>query len=96
MKKIVANPDIELAENVLDKKSQVVTHLEVRKGKEVPRHKSDSSVIVVIYKGKVEFIGDNFSEILVPGDIIEMEPGEQHALKGLEDSGLMVVKSDLK
>lgn len=49
--------------------------------------------MVVIYKGKVDFSGENGSEIIVPGDIIVMKPEEMHALKALEDSDLMVIKA---
>lgn len=59
-------------------------------------HANPWTVIVVIYEGKVEFTSETGTEIIEPGDIIEMQPNEEHSLKGLEDSHLMVIKSDLE
>lgn len=93
MKKISANILEGKFENLIDEENLQVTHLQIKKGEEVPSHKSDKNVVVVIYKGKVDFTGENGSEIISPGDIIVMEPEEKHALYALEDSDLMVIKA---
>lgn len=93
MKKISANILDGKFEHLVDEDNLQVTHLQIKKGEEVPSHKSDKSVVVVIYKGKVDFTGENGSEIILPGDIIVMEPNEMHALHALEDSDLMVIKA---
>lgn len=93
MKKISANILEGKFEHLVDEENLQVTHLQIKKGEEVPSHKSDKNVVVVIYKGKVNFTGENGSEIIAPGDIIVMEPEEKHALKSLEDSDLMVIKA---
>lgn len=93
MKKISANILDGKFEHLVDEDRLQVTHLQIKKGQEVPSHKSDKNVVVVIYKGKVNFTGENGNEIIVPGDIITMEANEMHALEALEDSDLMVIKA---
>lgn len=93
MKKISANILDGKFEHLVDKDNLQITHLQIKKGEEVPSHKSDKNVVVVIYKGKVDFKGENGSEIISPGDIITMEPNEMHALEAIEDSDLMVIKA---
>lgn len=93
MKKLSANILDGKFEHLVDEEKLQVTHLQIKKGEEVPSHKSDKNVVVVIYKGKVDFSGENGSETILPGDIIVMEPEEMHALTAIEDSDLMVIKA---
>ena len=93
MRKISANILEGKFEHLIDEENLQVTHLQIKKGEEIPSHKSDKNVVVVIYKGKVDFSGENGSETILPGDIIAMEPEEMHALKAIEDSDLMVIKA---
>lgn len=95
MKKLSANVLDGKFEHLIDEDKLQITHLQIKKGDEVPIHKSDKNVIVVIYNGKVNFTGENGSEIIVPGDIINMEPNELHALSAIEDSDLMVIKASI-
>lgn len=92
MKKLSANVLDGKFEHLIDEDKLQITHLQIKKGDEVHSHKSDKNVIVVIYNGKVNFTGENGSEIIIPGDIINMEPNELHALSAIEDSDLMVIK----
>lgn len=93
MKKISANILDGKFEHLVDENNLQITHLQIKSGEEIPSHKSDKSVIVVIYKGKVDFSGENNKEIIIPGDIIVMNPNEIHSLKAIEDSDLMVIKA---
>ena len=93
MKKISANILDGKFEHLVDEDNLQVTHLQIKKGEEVPSHKPDKDVVVVIYRGKVDFTGENGNEVIIPGDIIVMEPNEMHALHALEDSDLMVIKA---
>lgn len=93
MKKISANILDGKFEHLVDEDNLQITHLQIKKGEEVPSHKSDKNVVVVIYKGKVDFKGENGSEIISPGDIITMDSNEMHALEAIEDSDLMVIKA---
>ena len=96
MKSYKANKDVKVGENLLEKDGQIVTHLHLEKDEILPGHAVDMSVIVVPYKGIIEFTGENGMETIEPGIIIEMEPNETHSLKALEDSQLMVVKAKIK
>lgn len=82
-------------EHLIDEEKLQITHLQIKKGDQIPEHKSDKNVVVVIYKGKVDFIGENKTDIIVPGDIITMDPNEIHTLKAIEDSDLMVIKAKI-
>lgn len=95
MKKLSANVLDGKFEHLIDEDKLQITHLQIKKGDEVPSHKSDKNVIVVIYNGKVNFTGENGSEIIIPGDIINMQPNELHALNAIEDSDLMVIKASI-
>lgn len=95
MKKLSANVLDGKFEHLIDEDKLQITHLQIKKGDEVPSHKSDKNVIVVIYNGKVNFTGENGSEIIIPGDIINMQPNELHALNSIEDSDLMVIKASI-
>lgn len=95
MKKISANVLEVKFEHLVDEENLQITHLQIKKGEEIPSHKSDKNVVVVIYKGRIDFTGENGSEVIVPGDIIVMEPDEMHALRALEDSDLMVIKAGI-
>ena len=55
MKKISANILDGKFEHLVDEDNLQITHLQIKKGEEIPRHKSDKSVVFVIYKGKVDF-----------------------------------------
>ena len=93
MKKISANILDGKFEHLIDEEKLQVTHLQIKRDQEIPSHKSDKNVVVVIYKGKVEFKGENGKTLIVPGDIIAMDPEEMHSLYGIEDSDLMVIKA---
>lgn len=95
MKKLSANILDGKFEHLLDEDKLQITHLQIKQGEEIPSHKSDKIVVVVIYKGKVDFVGENGNEIIVPGDIITMDPNEVHALKAIVDSDLMVIKAKI-
>ena len=95
MKKLSANILDGKFEHLLDEDKLQITHLQIKQGEEIPSHKSDKNVVVVIYKGKVDFVGENGNEIIVPGDIISMKPNELHALKAIDDSDLMVIKAKI-
>lgn len=95
MKKLSANILDGKFEHLLDEDKLQITHLQIKKDEEIPSHKSDKNVVVVIYKGKVDFVGENGNEIIVPGDIITMEANEVHALKAIDDSDLMVIKAKI-
>lgn len=95
MKKLSANILDGKFEHLLDEDKLQITHLQIKQGEEIPSHKSDKNVVVVIYKGKVDFVGENGNAIIVPGDIISMEANEVHALKAINDSDLMVIKAKI-
>ena len=95
MKKLSANILDGKFEHLLDEDKLQITHLQIKQGEEISSHKSDKNVVVVIYKGKVDFVGENGNEIIVPGDIITMKPNELHALKAIDNSDLMVIKAKI-
>lgn len=93
MKKLRANILDGKFEHLIDEDKLQVTHLQIKSGEEVPSHKSDKTVIVVIYKGKVDFKGEEEKYTIFPGDIVRMDPNEIHSLRAIEDSDLLVIKA---
>lgn len=89
------NPDAKTHEQLVKTECQEITHLVVKAGQEIPKHAHPWHVVVVIYKGKVNFSNESKSEELIPGKIITLEPNETHGLVAVEDSALMVIKSKL-
>lgn len=96
MKVLVSNPQIELAEKLFSSDEQVVVHLVLKAGQEVDRHHSPMTVVVVPIKGRVLFAGEDSEEEIIPGHVVRLNPSEPHNLKALEDSELIVIKSELK
>lgn len=96
MKVYKANDDIRLAEQILEEENQEITHLSLKSGGDLKTHSHPWTVVVVIYKGNVDFTGENGTQTIEPGTIIRLEPGEDHSLVALEDSDLMVIKSKLE
>ncbi|MDO5047278.1 MAG: cupin domain-containing protein [Anaerococcus sp.] len=92
MKKLQANNLAGKFEHLIEEDKIILTHLQIKKGEEIQSHKVDRDVLVIIYKGKVDFTTDKASEIIEPGDIIRLDKNEGHALKALEDADLFVVK----
>lgn len=83
------------AHNIYESENQVVTHLNIKKGEEIPSHDSPMTVIVVIYQGEVSFTEEGETFVIKPGDIVSLKPGVSHSLLAKEDSKLMVIKSKL-
>lgn len=98
MKFIKTNSDVDLYEDIVKTPSQTVTHLVIPADEVVPTHHADADVIVVPIKGKVVFADANHEHeaTLVPGDIVQMAPNEPHNLRAIEDTEVIVVKSQLK
>lgn len=98
MRYITGNKNIDLFEQLIEEPSLTVTHLVFAAGQEAPEHWVDFDVVVVPTKGRVEFIDtqDGSSQVIQPGMLIRMSPGEHHAMRALEPSEFMVVKMRLE
>ena len=94
--KIYEIKEVEMFEHLIETDNQVVTHLSLKAGSDVPEHDSDFTAIVIPIKGRIEFSASEEKEIIYPGKIVQMVPNEMHYLKALDDSDFIVVKSDLK
>lgn len=92
-----SNSEIDHVENLIEHPNQVVSHVVLKKGAEVPLHKGPEkfSGIAVVFKGKVLFSDGTRDVEVTPGMIVQISPGDMHALRALEDSEIIVVKSVL-
>jgi quercetin dioxygenase-like cupin family protein len=60
------------------------------KGKEIPTHQVLGEITIQCLEGYVEVMAGTTTRDLQPGQMIYLPGGEPHALKGLEDSSVLV------
>lgn len=96
MKSYECKNKIHIVEHFVEEENQEITRLSLKAGQNVPEHKSDMTAVVVPVKGKINFCAGSDCEEIYPGKIIRMTPGEMHKLEAIEDSEIIVIKSDLK
>ena len=59
-------------------------------GKEIPSHKAPGEITVQCLEGRVAFTADGKTQELTAGQLLYLAAGEPHAVKGIEDSSLLV------
>lgn len=59
-------------------------------GKVIPLHKAPGEITVQCLEGRVEFTAEGRTQELTAGQLLYLTAGEPHALKGLEDTSLLV------
>ena len=59
-------------------------------GKEIPTHKAPGQIIVQCLEGRVAFTAEGKTEELTAGQLLYLSAGEPHAVKGIDDSSLLV------
>ena len=59
-------------------------------GKELPTHDAPGEIIVQCLEGRVAFTADGKTQELTPGQMLYLAAGEPHAVKGIENSSLLV------
>lgn len=67
-----------------------VIRLVVPAGKEIPAHDAPGEITVQCIEGRVAFTAAGRTQELGPGQLIYLSARETHALRGLEDSSLLV------
>ncbi|MHB8865894.1 MAG: cupin domain-containing protein [Pirellulaceae bacterium] len=59
-------------------------------GKEIPTHKAPAEITVQCLEGRVLFTAQGQSQELTPGQLLYLAAAEPHAVKGIEDSALLI------
>jgi quercetin dioxygenase-like cupin family protein len=59
-------------------------------GKEIPNHKAPGEITVQCLEGRVAFTAEGKTQELAAGQLLYLIAGEPHAVKGIEDSSLLV------
>jgi quercetin dioxygenase-like cupin family protein len=59
-------------------------------GKELPTHKVPGEITVQCLEGRVAFTAEGKTQELTAGQLLYLTAGERHAVKGIEDSSLLV------
>ena len=59
-------------------------------GKEIPTHKAPGQITVQCLEGRVAFTAEGKTEELTAGQLLYLAAGEPHAVKGIENSSLLV------
>ena len=69
-----------------------VIRLVVLRGKEIPTHKAPGEILVQCLEGRVALTAQGRTEELAAGQLLSLPAAVPHALKGLEDSLLLLTK----
>lgn len=64
--------------------------LVVPAGKEIPTHQAPGEMTVQCLEGKAAFTAQGKTQELTPGQLLYLAAGEPHAVKGIENSALLV------
>ena len=67
-----------------------VVRLVVPAGKDIPEHAAPGDITVHCLTGAVDFTADGRTVRLTPGQLIYLTVGVRHALKGVEDTIVLV------
>ena len=59
-------------------------------GKDIPLHKAPGEITVQCLEGRVAFTAEGKTQELTAGQLLYLTAGEPHAVKGIEDSSLLV------
>ena len=59
-------------------------------GKDIPTHKVGGEITVQCLEGRVAFTAEGKTQDLAAGQLLYLAAGEPHALRGIEDSSLLV------
>jgi quercetin dioxygenase-like cupin family protein len=60
-------------------------------GKEIPTHKARGEITVQCLEGRVAFTAGGKTQELTAGQLLCLNAGEPHSLKGIEDSSLLLI-----
>lgn len=64
--------------------------LVVPKGKEIPPHRVPGPITIQCLEGRVQLIAQEKQHELAPGQLVYLAGGEPHALRGLDNSSVLV------
>jgi nucleotide-binding universal stress UspA family protein/quercetin dioxygenase-like cupin family protein len=67
-----------------------VVRLIVRAGQEIPQHKAKGELIVHCLEGRVAFTALAKTQVLEPGQLLNLRASEPHALAGIENASLLL------
>jgi quercetin dioxygenase-like cupin family protein len=67
-----------------------VIRLVVLAGREIPAHHAPAEITVQCIEGRVAFTASGTTQELGPGHLVYLTASETHALRGIEDSSLLV------
>ncbi|MBI3838557.1 MAG: cupin domain-containing protein [Planctomycetia bacterium] len=67
-----------------------IIRLVVPKGKEIAAHKAPGPITILCVEGRVLFTAEGKTQELDPGKFLHLSAAQPHAVKGIEDSSLLV------
>lgn len=69
-----------------------VMNIQLQTGEEIPSHKADEDVLIIVKSGKVAFTVEGQETELTSETLLHMSPSEIHSLRAVEDTDVIVVK----
>lgn len=67
-----------------------IIHLVVHAGKEIPTHKTRGEVTVQCIEGRIAFTTGGATRELSAGQMVYVEAGQPHSVKGIEDASILL------
>lgn len=81
---------------LLEFETGIVMNLQLKKGKQIPKHLAPCAAIIIVNEGKVIFRSGDREEILKPGILGKLEVEDDHGFEAIENSSIVVVKVNCK
>ena len=67
-----------------------VIHMIVPAGKDFPPHQVAGEITVQCLEGRIAFTAGSATRELAAGDLLYLSGGQQHSLRGIEDSSVLL------
>lgn len=83
------NFNTNFATPIMDNKVSKVVQFSFPKGKVLKKHKTSSSILVLVIMGKVRFIAEE-EVLLETGQLVSLEPNVEHSVEAIEDSVMLL------
>lgn len=80
------------AQRILNQPKYDIVQIHMKKDEEITTHHAKVETLIVVRSGKVSFTVEGKTVLLTNEQVLQMDPFEEHSLKALEESDLLLLK----